>query len=106
MRFRDNSRHLRDILEAIDLIELFLRDMTFESYQTDLKTKSAVERQIQIMTEAAIRLGRMPNRSRRDRIGKASAGWGTCCDTLITGLTTKLSGIPSRMSFRTCERLL
>jgi uncharacterized protein with HEPN domain len=55
--FRDNTRHLRDILEAIDLIELFLHDMTFESYQTDLKTKSAVERQMQIMTEAAIRLG-------------------------------------------------
>jgi uncharacterized protein with HEPN domain len=55
--FRDNPRHLRDILEAIDLIELFLHDMTFESYQTDLKTKSAVERQMQIMTEAAIRLG-------------------------------------------------
>jgi len=55
--FRDNTRHLRDILEAIDLIQLFLRDMTFESYQTDLKTKSAVERQMQIMTEAAIRLG-------------------------------------------------
>jgi hypothetical protein len=54
--FRDNTRHLRDILEAIDLIELFVHDMTFESYQTDLKTKSAVERQMQIMTEAAIRL--------------------------------------------------
>ena len=57
MLFRDNTRHLRDILEAIDLIQLFLRDMTFESYQTDLKTKSAVERQMQIMTEAAIRFG-------------------------------------------------
>ena len=56
MLFRDNTRHLRDILEAIDLIELFVHDMTFESYQTDLKTKSAVERQMQIMTEAAIRL--------------------------------------------------
>jgi uncharacterized protein with HEPN domain len=56
--FRDNTRHLRDILESIDLIELFLDDMSFESYQTDLKTKSAVERQMQIMTEAAIRLGK------------------------------------------------
>ena len=56
MLFRDNTRHLRDILEAIDLIELFVHDMTFESYQTDLKTKSAVERQMQIMTEATIRL--------------------------------------------------
>ena len=57
MLFRDNTRHLRDLLEAIDLVELFLHDMTFESYQTDLKTKSAVERQMQNMTEAAIRLG-------------------------------------------------
>jgi uncharacterized protein with HEPN domain len=36
------------ILEAIDLIESFLDEMSFESYQTDLKTKSAVERQMQI----------------------------------------------------------
>ncbi len=56
MLFRDNTS-LRDILEAIDLIELFPCNMTFESYQTDLKTKSAVERQMQIMTEAAVRLG-------------------------------------------------
>lgn len=57
MPFRDNSTHLRDILEAIDHIDLFLDGMTFESYQTDLKTKSAVERQLQVVTEAAIRLG-------------------------------------------------
>jgi uncharacterized protein with HEPN domain len=58
LSFRDNARHLNDILEAIDLIELFLDEMTFESYQTDPKTKSAVERQMQIMTDAAFRLGR------------------------------------------------
>ncbi len=58
MLFRDSARHLQDILEAIDLIQLFLEEMTFESYQADLRTKSAVERQMQIMTEAAIRLGR------------------------------------------------
>jgi uncharacterized protein with HEPN domain len=45
------------MLEAIDHIEAFLDGVTFESYQTDVKTKSAVERQLQIMTEAAIRLG-------------------------------------------------
>jgi uncharacterized protein with HEPN domain len=31
--------------------------MDFDAYQKDLKTKSAVERQIQILTEAAKRLG-------------------------------------------------
>jgi uncharacterized protein with HEPN domain len=57
LSFSDNTKHLRDVLDAIDHIESFLEGMTFESYQTDLKTKSAVERQMQIMTEAAIRLG-------------------------------------------------
>jgi uncharacterized protein with HEPN domain len=31
--------------------------MGFDAYKRDLKTKSAVERQLQILTEAAIRLG-------------------------------------------------
>jgi uncharacterized protein with HEPN domain len=55
--FRDDTTHLRDILGAIDHIDAFLIGMTFESYQNDLKTRSAVERQMQILTEAAIRLG-------------------------------------------------
>lgn len=57
MPFRDARTHLRDIQESIDLIETFLKDMDFKTYQTDFKTKSAVERQMQIITEAAIRLG-------------------------------------------------
>jgi uncharacterized protein with HEPN domain len=55
--FRDSETHLRDILESIELIESFLAKMAFDDYQTDLKTKSAVERQMQIITEAAKRLG-------------------------------------------------
>lgn len=57
MPFRDNSTHLRDILEAIDHVESFLSGVDFKSYQADVKTKSAVERQMQIITEAAARLG-------------------------------------------------
>jgi hypothetical protein len=103
--FRDNTRHLRDILEAIDLIQLFLRDMTFESYQTDLKTKSAVERQMQIMTEAAIRFGGDAERIAPGPDWEGFRGWGTSSGMLITELTTKLSGIPFRMSFRSCVKL-
>jgi uncharacterized protein with HEPN domain len=55
--FRDSGTHLRDIVEAIDRIHSFLDAMTFESYQADLKTKAAVERMMQIITEAAVRLG-------------------------------------------------
>ncbi len=56
MPFSDPERHLRDILESIDLIGEFIRDMDFSSYQGDEKTQAAVERKIQILTEAVIRL--------------------------------------------------
>jgi uncharacterized protein with HEPN domain len=49
--------HFQDIVDSIALIDLFLTDFDFEAYEKDLKTKSAVERQLQIITEAAYRLG-------------------------------------------------
>jgi uncharacterized protein with HEPN domain len=55
--FRDHKTHLQDILDAIDHIETFVDGMSFEAYEADLKTKSAVERQMQILTEAVARLG-------------------------------------------------
>jgi uncharacterized protein len=54
--FRDNATHFRDILEAIGHIEDFLQGIDYETYMGDAKTKSAVERQMQIVTEAAYRL--------------------------------------------------
>lgn len=56
MPFRDAPTHFRDILEGIEHIETFLAGMDFNSYVKDQRTKSAVERQMQIITEAAIRL--------------------------------------------------
>jgi len=55
--FRDAKQNLRDIVESIDNIASFVMDMDLEAYRNDLKTKSAVERQLQIIAEAAIRLG-------------------------------------------------
>lgn len=57
MPFRHPATHFRDILEAINHIETFVADMDLEVYKADFKTKSAVERQMQIITEAAVRLG-------------------------------------------------
>ena len=57
MSFRDARTHFQDILESIEHIEMFLEKMDFASYIADLRTKSAVERQVQIITEAAYRLG-------------------------------------------------
>lgn len=47
------KKYLIDLLLAIDLIEQFTTDIqSFEAYQADLKTKSAVERQLGIVGEA------------------------------------------------------
>ena len=50
----DKSRkYLSDILIAIDLIEDFILDISdFNVFEKDLKTQSAVERQLAIIGEA------------------------------------------------------
>ena len=57
MPFRNARTHFEDILDSIALIELFIGDLNYRQYEADQKTKSAVERQLQIITEAAYRLG-------------------------------------------------
>jgi uncharacterized protein with HEPN domain len=55
--FRNAQTHFEDILQSIDHIDEFLAGIDFEEYREDRKTRSAVERELQIITEAAIRLG-------------------------------------------------
>lgn len=57
MSFRSPADHFHDILRAIALIQEFVGTSTLEVYRRDLKTKSSVERQFQILSEAASRLG-------------------------------------------------
>lgn len=57
MPFRDIRTHFLDIVESIGHIDDFLAGMDYGTYRTDRKTRSAVERELQIITEAAIRLG-------------------------------------------------
>jgi uncharacterized protein with HEPN domain len=47
---------LSDILQAIERILAYTSDFTFEQYQSDRKTKDAVERNVGIIGEAAGRL--------------------------------------------------
>jgi uncharacterized protein with HEPN domain len=51
------KKYLSDILTSIDLIEDFTVDINdFNTYQADLKTQSAVERQLAIIGEALNKL--------------------------------------------------
>lgn len=48
----ESKKYLSDIEYSIGLIEEFIRDISYENYQADLKTKSAVERHLGIIGEA------------------------------------------------------
>jgi uncharacterized protein with HEPN domain len=50
---RDTTLYLKDILAAIDSIQSFVAGMTFDAFQADDKTVSAVVRKFEIIGEAA-----------------------------------------------------
>ena len=49
---RDHQLYLKDILAAIESINEFTKNMTFEEFQADDKTTSAVIRKLEIIGEA------------------------------------------------------
>ena len=53
---RDQKLYVRDILNAIKLIESFVQDMDHEEFMNDAKTQSAVIRQFEIIGEAVKKL--------------------------------------------------
>lgn len=55
--FRDSDASLRDILQAIGSIEAFTSGMDFDTFRQDARTVAPVERKLQLISEAAIRLG-------------------------------------------------
>jgi uncharacterized protein with HEPN domain len=55
--FREPSLPLRDIVASIDAIESFTEGMDFEAFRADAKTVVAVKRKLQVISEAAVRLG-------------------------------------------------
>ena len=48
---------LRDIVDAIGMIEIFTVGMELDEFRDDPKTVAAVERKLQVISEGAIRLG-------------------------------------------------
>jgi uncharacterized protein with HEPN domain len=66
-----SERWFRDIVEAIAMIEEFTSGMDFETFRSNPMAVAAVERKLQVISEAAIRLGnkaeqRIPDQPWRD----------------------------------------
>ncbi len=57
MPFSEAYLSLTDILDAIVAIEQFTQDMDLDGFRQDPKTIAAVERKLQVISEAAVRLG-------------------------------------------------
>jgi len=55
--FSEDSLSLADIRDAVAAIEQFTRDMDFDAFREDPKTIAAVERKLQVISAAAVRLG-------------------------------------------------
>ncbi len=56
------KKYLSDILISIELVESFIKDVnTFNQYTSDMKTKSAIERQLGIIEEAGNKYLGEPN---------------------------------------------
>jgi uncharacterized protein with HEPN domain len=65
------KKYLSDIIQAIDLIENFTVDSkSYHQFSQDLKTQSAVERQIGIIGEAVNKLEKMIPQVKVDNGGK------------------------------------
>jgi uncharacterized protein with HEPN domain len=74
--FNDETRLFRDILDCIDRINEFTRGMDFSAYLREEKTQAAVERKMQILTEAVIRLESAGSESHLEIDWKAYRGMG------------------------------
>jgi uncharacterized protein with HEPN domain len=55
--FREPSLSLRDIADAIAAIRQFTQGLDAVTFRADAKTVAAVERKLQVISEAATRLG-------------------------------------------------
>ncbi len=58
MSFDRRPQYLQDVLDAIEAVREYTAGMDQEAYLADGKTQAAVERKLQILTEALIRIGR------------------------------------------------
>jgi uncharacterized protein with HEPN domain len=79
MKSRDLRDYLQDIIDSIDDIEDFTKNLTYEQFVKDRKTLNAVVRSIEIIGEAAKQL---PN--------EVKANYNTLPWKEITGMRDKL----------------
>ena len=92
MPFRDPVDGLRDIRDAIDLIERFTAGMDFEAFREDPKTVAAVERKLLVISEAPYGLANRVRYGAPISRGTRSGARATGSDINRNGSTFRTSG--------------
>ena len=92
MPFSDSEQLLRDIVDGIGMIESFTAGMDLDEFCDDPKTVAAVERKLQVISEAAIRLGATPRFAVQDCHGRIFEAWAIGCVTSTSELSYRSSG--------------
>jgi uncharacterized protein with HEPN domain len=87
---------IHDMLESIRGIEKALAGKTIRDYERSWLLRSAVERGIEVISEASRHLGRDLKVQHRDVRWKDIAGIGNICGTTTSALTPRLSGKRSK----------
>src|ERR1700682_308379 len=106
MATRSPLLRIHDMLRSIRGIEKALAGKTIRDYERSWLLRSAVERGIEVISEASRHLGRDLKAQHKDVRWKDIAGIG--CGTTISALTPRLSGKQSKTichhSRRRCSR--
>ncbi|WXG46970.1 MAG: DUF86 domain-containing protein [Candidatus Atabeyarchaeum deiterrae] len=74
MRTRDFRDYLKDILDAINEVEVFIRGLSYDHFRDDRKTVNAVVRSIEVIGEASKRVPRAIRDKHREVPWRKMAG--------------------------------
>lgn len=92
---------LRDIVDAVDQIDELLANRTFEDVQANRVVSAALERFLEILSEASRHVPASLKEHHKYR-GSESAPSGTIYDMHITGSTHRFSGTSTSMANWRC----
>jgi len=84
---RSHLVRLRDILETIDAVGEMMAGVDFADYARDYKLRRAVERCVEIVSEASKGIPNEVKTSSPISLGRKSLRSAICCDTAMIVLT-------------------
>lgn len=97
MKNRDSSDYLKDILDSIELIKEFTKDLDYEDFIEDRKTTYAVLKAIEIIGEAAKNIPKQVQKKNPDIPWKDMAG-------IRDKLTHHYSGVDLTIIWKTIQQ--